>query len=228
MVRALVGAMAMVSMSMGAAQATTGAPPVTVDDAVTVTALRGAAPDVLANDSDPDGDPLAVCRLGTVPSGLDAEIIDGKLELFPFTPGTYSLTYYACDFDYLTPGTVTVTVKPAPKIAIRVLKSDSRPGQLKVVNRGSFTFAFQWGSYKKVQPDGRVHVAAHSSRWVHVRRVSVTWVASNARRGAFRIGFVRGIKLPRGVHALPPGAPAAGGSFTYGTTSSFRWAVSGR
>ncbi|HWU24086.1 MAG TPA: Ig-like domain-containing protein [Nocardioides sp.] len=222
--RALVGAITMAMVSMGAAHAATGSPPVAVDDAVTMTALRSAQPDVLANDSDPDGDTLVVCRVHGVPSGLHVDILDGKLMIFAMDPGTYSFTYYACDYSYLTPATVTVTVKAPPEVHLRILKSDRRPGRLHVINRGDFRLRFQWGSYKRISPDGHVSVPAHSGVWVKVRRVSLMWLATNSRRGAFRIGFVRGITLPRGVDALPPGAPPAGttSDFTY----AFRWGVS--
>lgn len=224
-VRALVGAVLMATVSVGAAQATADAPPVTVDDAVTVVAGRPVQKDVLANDSDPDGDVLALCRLGKVPTALDAEIFDGKLMIFAGRAGTFTLTYYACDYSYLTPGTVTVTVKPRPRIYMKVVKG-VRPGTLRVINNGSFGFRYLWGSYKSQHEDGQVSVPAHSSVRIRVRRVSVIWFAMNVRKGAFKIGVVRGITLPKGANALPPGAPPADTSI--GVTTASRWAVSAR
>ncbi|HWU23335.1 MAG TPA: Ig-like domain-containing protein [Nocardioides sp.] len=222
--RALVGAVTMVMVSMGAAQAATGSPPVAVDDAVTVTVGRPAQPDVLANDSDPDGDKLVVCRVSGVPAGVHADVIDGRLTIFGLEPGTYSFTYYACDYSYLTPATVTVTVKAPPPVHLRVRKSDRRPGRLHVTNWGDFRLRFQWGSYKHAFPDGHVSIPAHTGVWVKVRRVSLIWIASNYKRGAFRLGIVRGITLPQGADALPPGAPSSDGSFSFVYAS--RWGVS--
>lgn len=205
-VRALVGAMAMAMVSVGAAQATTGSPPVTVNDAITITAGHSAEPDVLANDSDPDGDPLALCRLGRVPGGIDAEIFQDQLMVFALKPGTYTVTYYACDYSYLTPGTLTVTVKAPPPLFAKVVKG-KWPGTIRVFNNGKFGFQFLWGSYKKRHADGRISVPAHTSVRVRVRRVSIVWIAVNERKGAFKAGITRGIALPKGAHALPPGAP---------------------
>lgn len=208
-VRALVGAITVAMMSAGVAQATTNAPPVTAPDAVTVMAGQPAEPDVLANDSDPDGDSLALCRLGSIPSGLSVDVFEGQLMVFAIEPGTYRFTYYACDYTYLTPGAVTVTVKPLPHLFVKVVKGE-RPGILQVTNNGKFGFGFLWGSYKKQHEDGRVRVPAHSTVRVRVRRVSLVWVAVNERKGAFKFGIVRGIQLPKGIHALAPGAPPIG------------------
>ncbi|GAB3856689.1 hypothetical protein GCM10028801_14070 [Nocardioides maradonensis] len=163
---------------------------------------------MLANDSDPDGDSLAVCRLGPIPKNLIVENSDRSLFIVGLEPGTYSFTYYACDFSYLTPATVTVTVKAPPPMFAKVVKGE-RPGTLRVFNNGKFGFQFLWGSYKKRHADGRVSVPAHSSIRVRVRRVSVVWLAVNERNGAFKTGIIRGIHLPAGAHVLPPGAPPA-------------------
>ncbi|GAB4009467.1 hypothetical protein GCM10028772_26390 [Nocardioides ultimimeridianus] len=221
--RALVGAVLMATVSVGAAQATADSPPVTVDDAVTLTAGGATQKDVLANDSDPDGDVLALCRLGKVPAALGADIFDGKLMIFGADAGTYTLTYYACDYSYLTPGTVTITVKPRPRIYVKVVKG-VRPGTLRVINNGSFGFRYLWGSYKRQKADGQVSVPAHSSVRIRVRRVSVIWFAMNEHKGAFKIGIVRGITLPKGANALPPGAPPT----PLPSSTMPRWGISAR
>lgn len=95
------------------AAALAGSPPVAVDDSYTTTAntpLKVAAPGVLANDSDPDGDPLTV-RPVSAPTG-------GSLTLSPagsfvFDPkgltGTFTFTYQAWDGS-LASNTATVTI----------------------------------------------------------------------------------------------------------------------
>jgi hypothetical protein len=93
-------------------------PPVAVDDAYTTdedTILNVAAPGVLANDSDPDGDPItAVLQTGTANGNL-ALLADGS---FTYTPdpdfnGTDGFTYVANDGQLdSNVATVTITVNP--------------------------------------------------------------------------------------------------------------------
>lgn len=150
--------------------------------------------------------------------------------VFATRPGTYTLTYYACDFDHLTPGTLTVVVKKAPRIKLSVTRT-KRPGHLRVVNRNGFPVQFMWGSIDEKKPDGRVRFTG--STVVDVRRRSLIWFAF-ARRSPFpKVGIVRGIALPKGTEALPPGAPQAGqlggsGGSGSGGTDELLVAVVGR
>jgi Bacterial Ig domain len=94
-------------------------PPVTVPDSYTV--MEGqvltvnAAQGVLANDSDPDGDPLTTLYQSLPTHGTLAFHIDGS---FTYTPnrnffGTDSFTYTASDGHFQSaPTTVTIAVKP--------------------------------------------------------------------------------------------------------------------
>lgn len=106
------------------------APPVVVDDEVTIYAGTLNFPDLLANDSDPDGDDLDVCRIREVmeppvgfmdPLGIQILVAD------PGTSGVFEFTYYACDYATLVPGTLTVTVKPSPKAAVTAKKLPPSP-----------------------------------------------------------------------------------------------------
>jgi len=93
-------------------------PPVAVDDAYTTdedTVLNVAAPGVLENDSDPDGDPItAVLQTGPANGSL-ALLGDGS---FTYTPnpdfnGVDSFTYVANDGELdSNVATVTITVQP--------------------------------------------------------------------------------------------------------------------
>src|SRR3954447_26584478 len=111
-----------------AARAATGSPPVTAPDAATVLQANTVAIKPVNNDHDPDNDLLALCRLGTEHyKGLSVDSFGDELDIFAkphAKPGTYTFTYYACDFSYLVAGTVSVTVEKLPKI--KVAKIDSR------------------------------------------------------------------------------------------------------
>lgn len=75
------------------------APPVVVDDQATTLIGSAVIVAVLANDSDPDGDPLSIDQVGVPSSGLTAINPDGTLTYVPavgFT-GQASFTYTACD-----------------------------------------------------------------------------------------------------------------------------------
>lgn len=189
--------------------------PVTAPDTVSIARGSGELVDLLANDTDADGDELAVCRFGDVPRGLEmstsTEPEEGPGQVIVFAqrakPGRYVVTYYACDFESLTPGTLTVVVTPNPMDRFKVRKLPNRPGKLRVVNRAPFAVSLAWGSIEEERPDGRLRIAADSVRVIDVRRPSLFWMAINMRREAFKLGVVRGIKLPPGVDALPPGAP---------------------
>lgn len=206
-----------------AGAAPVGSPPVTHPDKATV---RGGEPSeikVLANDTDPDGDELAVCRIGDdVPDDLivvasqvggggeETEDEDSSVLLvLPLSSkgGTYTFTYYACDLESLTAGTVTVTVTPAPQLKLKVSKIPGRPGRLKVLNRSDFAVKFLWGSAKEEREDGGVRIKRHHAQVIRVHRTAVIWVALNNRQGAFKVGYVKGIKLPKGENALPPSPP---------------------
>lgn len=212
-----VAALLTTGLATAPATAAEGAAPVTVADNVTFRQDGYTDVDLLANDSDPDGDELALCRLGDIPKGLDLMIAsyvtgdqddNGTVFVSASKPGTYTVTYYACDFDYLTPGTLTVVVEKAPKIKVKVTKT-AKPGRLKVVNTSGFPIRFMWGSAQERKPDGATLVR-DKAVVVKVQRRSIIWFAMNKRTGAVDGGVVRGIKLPKGSEVLPPGAPKGG------------------
>ncbi len=201
-------------LSLGLAASTLGAQPasadaatdapVTAPDKVTVWSgdMRGV--NVLANDSDPQGDSLAVCRVAES-THEKVQFVSGGGEIFLFVSprakaGTYELTYYACDFEYLTPGTVTVTVKRAKRV--QVTKIEGRPGKLKVANPNSRSVVVMYGNPEEQRPDGTLRLAAHKAQVITVTRVRIFWIAFFPKTGTFvGAGFVRGIELPKGAVA---------------------------
>jgi VCBS repeat-containing protein len=94
---------------------TVKAPPVTVADTYTTaedTDLTVAAPGVLGNDSDPDGDPLTASLLAAPTHGTVAVAADGSFTYHPAADyhGSDSFTYTATDGVQSTTGSVSLTV----------------------------------------------------------------------------------------------------------------------
>ncbi|GAB2973470.1 Ig-like domain-containing protein [Nocardioides montaniterrae] len=188
------------------AGAVTGSPPIPGDDHYTLRAGQLRSVNLLLNDADPDGDNLAICRVRNVPKQLFVDVEGRHAYLGGSEPGTFTFTYYACDYSYLVPATVTVTVLPPPRMA-PLVHASIHPGKVRVANRGQRGFHFLFGSFKASKPDGEAYVAPHTSKLVAVRRTSLVWVAMNTAIGYYKVGVVRGVKIPAGVHELPPGAP---------------------
>jgi hypothetical protein len=88
--------------------------PVASDDTAQVLAGQTVTIDVLANDTDADGDALAVVRVGN-PSGgsfVGVDLESGLIEyLAPDTPGSYTFEYEVTDGEETDTAMVTVTVK---------------------------------------------------------------------------------------------------------------------
>ncbi len=97
---------------------TTNAPPIAVDDAVTTSSWVPVVIDVLANDSDPDGDSITV---GDFTQPTNGSVILDFFNHFTYSPapgftGTDSFTYEAIELQTTdqkaTIATVTITVAP--------------------------------------------------------------------------------------------------------------------
>ena len=181
-----------------AARAVTGSPPITTPDAATV--FQGGFTDVqpVNNDHDPDNEQLALCRLGTEHyRGLHAVFIENDWSIFAkrrAKPGTYTFTYYACDYSYLTPGTITLTVEAVPEITVK--KIASKPGRLRVTNPSDFKVRFLYGSFDEDRPDGRLLLDRDSSIVITVHRTRIDWIATDRKGLLFFVsGHVDGIKL---------------------------------
>ncbi|WP_148613269.1 Ig-like domain-containing protein [Nocardioides rubriscoriae] len=182
--------------------------PVTVADRVTLRGGGTGVVDVVANDSDPDGDPLELCRVD-VPDGVPLEqqrdqvqAADGDGTSLPqpltltstsFEPGTYTVTYFACDFAYLTSGTVTVTVtrtqpvrlrKIAPHV-VRFTNPDDRPVLV------SF---YSFGGGLDGLVEGSVRLPAGEGRRLRVPGRHLSWTATATRTGdPAGEGYLRGL-----------------------------------
>jgi hypothetical protein len=173
------------------------APPVAVDDHKWMYPGQGRAIDVLANDSDPDGDALAICRLAPVPddAAYFVDVEGDRLFVYAGEGNTEDIviTYYACDYETLVPATLTLSFREVIPVAV---ETAARPGRLRVTNDNDKPVSFLYGSFSQPKPDGRVKVPAHGSLTVRVHRHKIDWIAILARSVSAGFGHVRGIVLP--------------------------------
>lgn len=191
----LTGAVLAVSGAVALAPPASAAPPVAVDDHTMMYPGQVRVFDVLANDSDPDGDDLALCRVGATSGEVEYFVDDDKLVVFggEDTGEDLTITYYACDFETLVPATLTISFREIHEV--RVVKAD-RPGRLRVTNDNPRAVQFLFGSFHEPRPDGRMRVPAHETVVVRVHRHHIGWVAILARSVLAGTGHVRGIELP--------------------------------
>ena len=189
-----------------AAHAVTGSPPVTTPDAVSVFQGGFAEVQPVNNDHDPDNDQLAICRLGTEHyRGMQAIFIENDWAVFAkrkAKPGIYTFTYYACDYQALVPGTLTVTIDPEPEVTAKAIAG--QPGKIKVTNPADFKIKYFYGSFKQPEPDGIVKIAKKSSVILSVRRTQIDWIAYTRKDEFITQGKIKNIKLPPGT--TPPAA----------------------
>lgn len=186
------------------------APPVTADDSYTWYAGGTNQLDVLANDTDPQGASLAVCKV-KAPSGPEndgfAGVSDGELFVGVGGPGTFAFRYYACNDVFLTPAQVTITVVQAEPL--RVHKIPGRPGRLEVVNRNDRAAHVLWGDRSRPRPDGVAWVGAHSRRVISVTRSRIAWLGVVGKEnGTAGTGTVRHIRLPERPRPVTGSVPA--------------------
>ena len=187
------------------------APPVTTPDATSMYAGNARDVDVLANDTDadPDGaEDLAVCRMGdeTYRRVFAESVGDGLVFVYSLPsakPGTYTFTYYACDFQTLVPGTITVTIEAEPEVTAKALPG--QPGKIKVTNPADFKIKFLYGSFKEANPDGTVKIAKGSSVILSVQRTQIDWIAYTRKNEFIKQGRVKNIVLPPGTNPPPAG-----------------------
>lgn len=202
-----------VARADGPATPAAGAP-VTRADRVTVAADSAADIDVLANDVDPDdatGQDLAICRV-ELPADSPLNVYESVsyddtdydtgghpvLGVFPYhaKPGTYTVSYYVCDYDYLTPATLTVKIIAAQNPSAEVLAA--RPGYVRFHNPGQRRTTIQYGSTNGRTVDGKLALPPHTAQTVRVERHAILWTATiRTRHGASSSGSIlRGIKQP--------------------------------
>lgn len=101
-------------------------PPVAVNDMVTVRPERPVAVDVLNNDTDPDGDPVALMKDVESRNGANVSVVDGRVMLTsPEGSGSTSVRYSISDGrGGIGKGTVTVVSNPNAPLLAPIARDD--------------------------------------------------------------------------------------------------------
>jgi hypothetical protein len=176
---------------------------VTSPDRVTLRAGDGLPVEVTANDIDPDGEQLQVCRIGPVPRALRGTMVqDGVLIVVTSRRalGTYTVTYYACDSSYLTAGTLTVKVRPAAPTLDIIPVGDGPPGRIRIVNTyKNRTFHCTWRPLDSDKVEGKVTVRPHSSVVIEVHEAKLMIECTSPHVGYSAVFARRG---PGGVTSI--------------------------
>jgi hypothetical protein len=210
--------------------------PVVVDDTITMWPGQLREVDVLANDTDPDGDgsDLALCRFPApdlssgviprvlvVPAGELEGTTAGALMVIadPRAHGTHTVAYHVCDYDFLVPATLTVVVRDVAPVD--VAKVPGKPGRLTVTNENEQPIHFWYGHPQARRPDAKVLVPAHGTITVTVQRTRIVWIGVIGRRGIADHGFVNHIKLDG--DPLPPPHVHSGGLRVDTDSAVQRW-----
>jgi hypothetical protein len=205
----------LVALALGITMATTSSAnalevdpqaPVVVDDSITLWPGGSAQINVLANDTDPAGDDLAVCRLPVsdlfgppaVVSAMDATIFGfpaGTLlvDSTPKARGVHTIEYYTCNHTRLTPATLTVTIRSVAPVLVTTV--DGKPGIVTVANNNDRRIVFLATDRTGCRHDAMVRVPAHESRTVRVKRHRIAWTAYIGRGGVADRGRLSGIEL---------------------------------
>ncbi|MCS5715995.1 Ig-like domain-containing protein [Herbiconiux sp. CPCC 205716] len=130
-VRDRLGATATASVLVGIIPASeSNQPPYAVKDAISARPGRTVAVDVMENDNDPDGDPIAIRSEGlTVPDGVTASVEGGRvLVTAPDTAGDYTLQYTIVDrWGATATGTLLMQVSPDAPLASPIARDDQVP-----------------------------------------------------------------------------------------------------
>lgn len=211
----------------------TGGPnqaPVPSDDRVTLRGQEIKVVDVLANDSDPDGDDLQLCRVSIGRAPVYAEVVSGDDDVFvlagrgthrPDTrlrvapaerqqlvvfsqrnrAGTYSIRYGVCDREQVRFATVTVRVLAVPELRARTVPG--RPGVVQFSNPSDRKYVVQYfegGLFDDDEPT-KVPVLAHDRVRIRTTAPRIDYLAYQPRGNGFVDGTVRGIQRSRSVAA---------------------------
>ncbi|MFB2586551.1 Ig-like domain-containing protein, partial [Herbiconiux liukaitaii] len=105
-------------------------PPYALKDVSAARPGRTLAVDVMANDTDPDGDPIAIRENGLeVPEGIEATVEGGRVMVTaPDRPGDYTLLYTIVDrWGATAIGTLLLSVSPDAPLATPIARDDSVP-----------------------------------------------------------------------------------------------------
>lgn len=160
----------------------------------------------LANDVVPEGVDVQVCRFQEPdPTYGIVQRVDNYTLAVYVNPdampegGTFTFRYWNCDETDMSESTVTITVKQTLPVKVRKLRRDGQvvPGKLVAVNPNDVRAHVVYGSYRRPQPDGMIHVPAGSKKIFKVARKEIDWEAYLGPRWVYASnGHVSNIKLP--------------------------------
>ncbi|MEE1619998.1 Ig-like domain-containing protein [Zafaria sp. J156] len=133
---------------------TTNNPPVAANDSITVRPDRPVAVDVLANDSDPDGDRVTLVDDLSTSDGVDAEVSEGRIVVTsPPEKGSLSVRYKITDGRGGT-ASATLTVQSDPEAELLApIARDDRASLQETVGKEEVTLAILENDE---DPDGRI------------------------------------------------------------------------
>jgi hypothetical protein len=191
--------------------------PVVVDDALTMWPGEYAWIDVLANDTDPAGDDLALCRLPprVGPRDISVTVWETQATSWPSTPGTLTVAtsgratgthvveYYVCNHSRLTLAHLTVTIRPVQPVDV---SPADVPDRILVTNHNDQRVFFIASDPSGCNDDVRAGIAPGATRSFKVRHHRLRWIAMIGD-GIADLGWVRGVPLTR--PPAPPGSPDA-------------------
>ncbi|MFB0835278.1 Ig-like domain-containing protein [Arthrobacter halodurans] len=128
-------------------------PPVAANDSITVRPGRPVSVDVLSNDTDPDGDRIALVDDLSAAEGVDARVADGRIVVTsPPEKGSLSVRYNATDGRGGTASaTLTVQADPDAKLLAPIARDD-RASLQETVGRDEVSLAVLDNDE---DPDGR-------------------------------------------------------------------------
>jgi hypothetical protein len=130
-VRDKLGASATATVLVGIIPASeSNQPPYAVRDIAEARPGRTLAVDVMANDTDPDGDPIAIRENGLeVPEGIEASVEGGRVMVTaPTQPGDYTILYTIVDrWGATAVGTLLLAVSPDAPLAAPIARDDTVP-----------------------------------------------------------------------------------------------------
>jgi len=209
-VAALIGAM-VAGPGIAPAQSADDQPPVAVADAVTLLPGGSTLVDVMANDSD-DLDQQALCR-ARGNSDVEATADHGRVFVNVPTdqPGDYQVQYQACDYDYLSVGTVTVhAVAPQQLVVSKVV---GQPGVLHATNPNPVRVLVLWAKPHARHLGGHFRLGAGKAKDFTVDSHRILWIALDPSSywddgSVVGYGRVKDIDLPA-TRSNAPRRPAA-------------------
>jgi hypothetical protein len=173
----------------GPAPGPTGGPPVAADDTASTARDASVIIDVLANDTDPDGDDLQLASVDVPAHGTASARTDGSITYAPEAgyEGSDAFTYTVSDGAGGTDtGSVSITVRPATGDALHARIADAPEGSWLKVNVNRYEEVWT-PTAQRAQVDGvpigtpRKIIAAWSSMaWDSNRNQLIIWGGGHA------------------------------------------------